>query len=137
MQLTSRKQRGPSIELQMTSMIDVTFLLLIFFMVTSNFMKTERELDPAIKINKQASHSQSHLEPTIIQVEQGKSDFVMKLGGREFTTAAELIVILRQLENKTEGAFVRVAPDAPFELAASAIQACKSAGFLKVSYQPQ
>ena len=48
MKLTNRRH-GSKIDLQMTSMIDVVFLLLIFFMVTSSFNKAERELDPAIK----------------------------------------------------------------------------------------
>ena len=45
MRLSSHKlQRETHLELPMTSMIDVVFLLLIFFMTTSAFVKTEREL---------------------------------------------------------------------------------------------
>ena len=44
MKLTSH--RASQLDMQMTSMIDVVFLLLIFFMVTSSFQKTERELEP-------------------------------------------------------------------------------------------
>ena len=44
MRLTNRRH-GSKIDLQMTSMIDCVFLLLIFFMVTSSFNKAERELD--------------------------------------------------------------------------------------------
>jgi biopolymer transport protein ExbD len=138
MQLSNRKNKGPSVELQMTSMIDVTFLLLIFFMITASFTKTERELDPQMKVNKQAPTSkQSQVEPAIIDLLKTEAGFIMRLGGREFTTAAELIPILRQMENKGDGAFVRVPPDVPFDLPATAIQACKSAGFPFVSYVPK
>ena len=53
MRLSSRKvERGARIELSMTSMIDVVFLLLIFFMTTTSFVKPERELDPTIRVNR-------------------------------------------------------------------------------------
>ena len=138
MKLTSRSGRHSSrIELQMTSMIDVVFLLLIFFMVTASFHKTERQLDPAIRVQRTAaSQTRKQLEPAIVDVVQGARGYVYRLGGREFTSADELTAVLRQFENKIDGAFVRVADAAPFEMAAVAIQACKSAQFLAVSYVP-
>jgi biopolymer transport protein ExbD len=134
MKLTSRRH-GSKLELQMTSMIDCVFLLLIFFMVTSSFNKAERELDPAIKVQRAGAGS-SDLAPAIIDVMRSDERFVFKLGGRELTTAAELTDVLRQLDNKLDGAVVRAADDAPFEMAAGAVQACKSAGFALVSYVP-
>lgn len=139
MRLTSRSGRHSSkIELQMTSMIDVVFLLLIFFIVTSSFHKTERELDPAIKVQKTSlSQTTSDLAPAIVEIVRGTSgSFVYKLGGREMTSAIELTDVLRQFDNKLEGAVVRVANEAPFEMAANAIQACKDARFSRVAYVP-
>lgn len=139
MKLSSHKlSRGRQIELQMTSMIDVVFLLLIFFMVTTSFARTERNLDSAIKVKKRsASESTSHLEPAIVDVARGAGGgFVFKLGGREMTSQQELTRVLSQFENKVDGAFVRVSDDAPFNMAAAAVQACKSAGFSAVSYVP-
>src|SRR5262245_11706872 len=135
MRLTNRRH-GSKIDLQMTSMIDCVFLLLIFFMVTSSFNKPERELDPAIKLQRAAGAAASDLAPAIIDVIRGTSGFVFKLGSREFDTPAELTDVLRQLDNKLDGAIVRVQDEAPFDMAASAIQACKSAGFALVSYVP-
>lgn len=138
MRLTSRKNLGASVELQMTSMIDVTFLLLIFFLVTSAFMPTERDLDPGIKVNKpSAAEVTSHVEPAIVDIVQAEGRFVYKLGGREMNTAAELLDVLRKLDNKGEGAFVRTEDAAPFDMAARAIQSCKSAGFINVQYIPK
>jgi biopolymer transport protein ExbD len=134
MRLTSRRH-GSKVELQMTSMIDVVFLLLIFFMVTSSFNKAERELDPAIKMQRAAGKA-ADLAPAIVDVVRGGSGFVFKLGGRELTSATELTGVLRQLDNKLDGAIVRVQDEAPFDMAASAIQACKAAGFALVSYVP-
>jgi len=105
----------------MTSMIDVVFLLLIFFMVTSSFVKTERDLDSGIKVERQsAGEQQSDFEPAIIDIVESEGRFVYRLGTREMTTQQELVEVLRLLENKADGAFVRVSDAAPFDMAAAA-----------------
>jgi biopolymer transport protein ExbD len=134
MRLTSRRHQS-KVEMQMTSMIDVVFLLLIFFMVTSSFNQAERELDPAVKVQR-AAPAAADLAPAVVDVVRGGDGFVYKLGGRQFSSTGELIEVMRQLENKLDGAVVRAADDAPFEMAAGAVQACKSAGFQLVSYVP-
>lgn len=138
MKLSSRKvQRETKIELSMTSMIDVVFLLLIFFMTTASFVKTERNLDSTIKVKQRsASGSANDLEPAIIEITQGSAGFVYKVGEREIVSDAELTSLLEQFDNKTDGAFVRVSAEAPYRMAAAAIQSCKSAGFGVVSYVP-
>ncbi len=138
MRLSSRKaQRGHKIELSMTSMIDIVFLLLIFFMTTASFVKTERDLDSSITVqSRSASQSPRDLEPAIVDVTRGAAGFVFKLGNREIESAEELEQLLQQFEYKMDGAFVRVSDEAPFRMAAAAIQACKSAGFPAVSYIP-
>lgn len=136
MRLTSRSHHRPPLELQMTSMIDCVFLLLIFFMVTTSFQRSERELDPAVKLQ-QARGQPSDLAPTIVEVLARPGGGLLRLGGREVATPAALTPLLRQLENKHDGAIVLVEDDAPFDLAAGAIQACKAAGFDLVSYVPR
>ena len=139
MRLSSRKlEQAGQIELSMTSMIDVVFLLLIFFLTTASFVRTERYLDSAIKVNsRSASQSANDMEPAIVEVVSGSGGgFVYKLGTRELVSIDELEGVLRQFENKGDGAFVRVSDEAPFRMAASAIQACKTAGFNTVSYIP-
>ena len=120
----------------MTSMIDVVFLLLIFFMTTSNFVLTEKNLDPSIKVERGSSSSPSELEPVIIEVVNVGGSFVYKLGAREMATREELVEVLTAMPPSTDGAFVRVADEAPFGMAAAAIQACKAANYLMVSYVP-
>jgi len=138
MKLSSRKlQREPRLELAMTSMIDVVFLLLIFFMTTSSFVETERHLNSSIQVNRQSSGQQADFEPAIVEVVQSGGRFVYRLGERELTTQQELTAILRQFDNKADGAFVLVSDDAPFAMAAAAIQACKTARFAMVSYVPE
>jgi len=135
MKLTSRRH-GSKIELQMTSMIDVVFLLLIFFMVTSSFHKAERELDPAVKVQRAAAAAAQDFSPAVVDVVRSAGGLVFRLGGRELTSAEQLTEVLAQLDNKVNGAVVRASDEAPFGMAASAVQACKSAGFALVSYVP-
>ena len=138
MRLTSRSgKHSGNLELNMTPMIDVVFLLLIFFMTTASFVETERELNPAIKVQRVSARSSGDLQPTVIDVVRGGSGrFVYRLGSREIETQQELTLVLRQFDNKTQGAFVRVSDDAIFDLPAAAIQAAKDAGYPFVSYVP-
>lgn len=137
MRLASQRRKATKVELGMTSMIDVVFLLLIFFMTTSSFFRTERNLDPAIRVERRsASAAANDLQPAIVEVVRSGERFVYRLGTREFASADELGEVLQQFDNKSEGAFVRVADEAPFGMAAAAVQACKSARFVPVSYVP-
>ena len=138
MRLTSHKRARGTLDLPMTSMIDVVFLLLIFFMTTTSMVKTERELDSGIQVQKQSVRGKaSDWEPAIVEIVANGGGFVFRVGGREAASAAELTEILRLFPNKADGAFVRVPDAAPFDLPAAAIQACKNAGFTAVSYVPQ
>jgi len=138
MKLSSQKRsREKTVELSMTSMIDVVFLLLIFFIATATFVRPERNLDSAIKVKSKGGQS-SPMEPVIVEVTQGAGgDFVFKLGSAEIDSQETLTRQLSQFPDKSEGAFVKVSDDAPFRMSAAAIQACKSAGFAAVSYVPE
>ncbi len=135
MKLTNRRH-GSKLDLQMTSMIDCVFLLLIFFMVTSSFNRTERELDTGITKEENKAQQTSDLTPIVVEIVKAGGGFVFQVGGRQLATGEELTAVLKQLENKLDGAYIRAADDAPFLMAAAAIQACKDAGFLKTIYAP-
>jgi len=138
MRLTSRSGKySGSLELNMTPMIDCVFLLLIFFMTTASFVETERELNPAIKVQRASARAAGDFQPAVIDVVKGSGGrFVYRVGGREIGTQQELTQVLKQFDNKVQGAFVRVSDDAIFDLPAAAIQAAKDAGFPFVSYVP-
>ncbi len=138
MKLSGHKlDRRKKLDLNMTSMIDVIFLLLIFFVTTAAFRKTEKDLDPAIKVNeKSATQAKTDFEPAMIDIVASGGRFVYKMGTREIGTYDELAGLLRQFPQKADGAIVRVSDDAPFGMAAAAVQACKSANFFTVSYVP-
>ncbi len=136
MKLTNRRiERQRKIQLSMTSMIDVVFLLLIFFITTTSFVRTERDLDSAIRVES-SSAAAADLQPTVVDVVRSGTGYVYRLGQRELDDPQELGQLLVQFDNKMEGAFVRVSDGAPFRMAAAAVQACKTAGFATVSYIP-
>jgi len=138
MKLSSRRiSHETKLDLNMTPMIDMIFLLLIFFIATAAFVAAERNLDSAIKPKQQVAASAARdLEPAVVDIVRGGAGFVFKVGGRELTTQDELTGVLKQFPYKLDGAFVRVSGDVPFGLAAAAIQACKDADFVTVSYVP-
>lgn len=119
----------------MTSMIDVVFLLLIFFIVTSTFIRPERQLISAIKVDQQRAAAElSNLDPAIVDVFRQNSNTVFRIGAVRTNDLETVKNLLKGFENKSEGAFVRVAGDVPFEAAAQAIGACRASGFSTVSY---
>lgn len=124
-------------ELPLTSLIDVVFLLLIYFLVTADFTGQESDLSSALGRKSAEGGVAADLLPQVLRVErrQGSESAVYKLGGREFTDGERLTEVLRKLP-KEAGVFVRVSDGVRVEDAAAAIQACKDAGFLRVSYVP-
>ena len=99
----------------MTSMIDVVFLLLIFFLVTTTFVKAERQLRPMIQVQEetQESSQQGFLEPAVVYVKRRGTQSIFKLGGREITAYDELLEVLQVFENKEDGSFVVVDDQSP------------------------
>jgi len=135
MKLSNRQLRGSQLELSMTSMIDVVFLLLIFFIVTTTFIRPEREIVSAVKVNeKRAAANDSNLEPAIVDVIRQNTQVIFRIGAVQTNDLEQVKKLLKGFENKSEGAFVRVADDVPYEAAAQAIGACHASGFDSVSY---
>ncbi len=138
MKLSNRQRdKSKKIELSMTSMIDVVFLLLIFFLVTTTFVTPERQIKSNIKVQNQSTATRpSDLDPAVIDVVQLNGKSVYKLGAITTNDIDELKKTLEAFENKFDGAFVRVSDDVEFGKAALAVNACKQAGFSLVSYIP-
>ena len=107
-------------------------------MVTSAFVGTERDLDSGIKVNRQAARQQDERFASRRSWTSWRPVGVSCSGWAPamYTAQEELTSVLRQFDNKADGAFVRVADGAPFAMAAAAIQACKTANFSTVAYVP-
>lgn len=125
---------GIASDLPMTSMIDVVFLLLIYFMITATFVR-ERELRSTLDSVREGSGRAADLAPQVVEVElrDGRSSY--RIGARIMRTQEELASVLAELP-KEGGVFVRVHGDAPWGAAAGALQAVQDAGFLRRTYVP-
>lgn len=122
--------------LPMAAMIDVVFLLLIYFMITAALHEPERDLASALRAESRAGSGRSaDLQPQVVTVGDGRETPIFAIGSRRAATRDELAGILAQLP-KDGGVFVRVLPTATVDSAAGALQACKDAGFTRVSYVP-
>lgn len=120
--------------LPMTSMIDVVFLLLIFFLVTANFSEREDRLASTIQSERTGSAVQD-LQPQIVSVELSGGRVVFRIGERAVETGPALRALLEQLP-KEAGVAVKVDDRVPIQAAATALQAAHDAGFTKRTYVP-
>lgn len=125
------------VPLNLASMIDVVFLLLIFFLFSSIITPSESQLTPNIQTQQVSSASRStDFSPQVLSVEiiDGKPGY--RIGSRVIATRSELLELLRELPHEL-GVFVRVSDSVPVGFAVGAIQCCRDAGFEKVTYVPE
>ena len=112
--------------LNLTSMIDILFLLIIFFMVATKFDELERNIDVAVPQVAQADENISPAKPVVVSVGSG--------GGIELdgvaVTLDELVARLAAARTPSGGPSVVIRGDAAcaFQNVASALAACREAG---------
>lgn len=134
--MRSSRRRSQWIELNLASMIDVTFLLLLYFMITMVFTLREDRLSPTLQTESdEGTGAVSDFQPQIVEVVLLQGDPAYKLGERIFRERAELEEALRPLP-KEPGVFVHVFDSVPVGFAVSAIQIARDAGFEQVTYVP-
>lgn len=76
------KEAGAGVSIEMTPMIDMVFLLLIFFLVATTFQQSEREMQIALPFANSSAPISALLQELIINVDaEGK----IILGGRTLT----------------------------------------------------
>ena len=128
-------RRLDRITLQLASMVDVIFLLLIYFMVTTVLAKPEDRLSPTLQTRTQEAGGVSDFEPQIIDVAMLDGRPGYQLGATILRDKRELRAALRSL-HKPGGVFIRVTDGVPVGFAMAAVQAGRDAGFSKVTYVP-
>ncbi len=77
--LIQAKQADTGITIEMTPMIDMVFLLLIFFLVATTFQQTEREMQIALPIASSSEPISALLQELVINVDV---DGKIIVGGR-------------------------------------------------------
>lgn len=128
-------------ELKLTSMIDVVFLLLIFFIVTLKFRVPERRM--------QADLPQDSIEVTAEDVEQVQimirrdgDDVIIEVNNdvyRDFEALERRLRGLRELFARTRTPHIFIldgSQDLPFQHFVSGVNACLAAGIPDISFAP-
>lgn len=116
-------------------MIDVTFLLLIYFLVTTVLTPPEDILAPALNMEDGTSMKQEDLEPQIVKVELLEGNPTYTIGGNVCHDKKELLKVLANLPTDP-GVIIRVGNNIPVGFAVAAIQTARDAKFQKVTYVP-
>lgn len=136
MKLVRPSQRDSGLgRLPITPMIDIVFLLLIYFMVTSTLTPSESDLASALASERQQGGAAADFEPQIVTVDAADGGAVFRIGDRTVTDQRELTVLLQALP-KEGGVFIRGLDRAPIWAIAAAKQAAVDAGFTKRTYVP-
>jgi biopolymer transport protein ExbD len=124
------------ITLNLASMIDVTFLLLIYFMVTMVIQPQEDRLSPTLQTESaEGASSENDFQTQIVDVLLLDGEPTYRIGGRDCRDRASLQAVLDPLP-KSVGVFVKVNAGVPVGFAVTAIQVARDAGFEQVTYVP-
>ncbi|MHC4989435.1 MAG: ExbD/TolR family protein [Planctomycetota bacterium] len=124
------------ITLNLASMIDVIFLLLIYFMVTTVLARPEDRLSPTLQTRQESQAGpSSDFQPQIVEVRRGANGPEYRLGTRVIPTRQELEQVLVGLP-KEAGVFIQVHDQVPVGFAVAAVQISRDVGFEKVTYVP-
>lgn len=112
--------------LNLTSMIDVLFLLIIFFMVATKFDEMERSIEVAVPEVAQAGETTPPQHPLVVSV---SADGHLDLDGSA-VTAEELTTRLAAARTPLTEPTVVIHGDSkcPFQYVADALGACRQAG---------
>jgi biopolymer transport protein ExbD len=124
------------VRLPLVALIDVVLFLLLYFVMAGTLAPEEMELPSALRTDRQGAGPGADLQPQILYVESSGGRTRYRLGERAVADRPALESLLKQLPRET-GVTVRVAPDVEVQAAATALQACRNAGFEKVSYVAQ
>ncbi len=135
---SGQNRRGRSSHLgvlPLTSMIDVVFLLLVYFLVTSNFAQPEKELSSSVQTEGGGVRT-SELQPQVVEISRGNGgSVVFQIGAHRVGTKEALVEVLSSLP-KDPGVAIRANRDVPISAVAEAMQASQDAGFVRRSYVP-
>jgi biopolymer transport protein ExbD len=116
-------------------MIDVTFLLLIYFIVSTVISSPEDQVVTSITIEKGSEVDPSLLEPQVITVGVVDAKPAYTIGNKVLFDRKQLAAVLSSLLQEP-GVVIKVKDGAHSGFAIAAIQEARKAGFEKVTYVP-
>jgi len=131
------RRRGPDrVTINLASMIDVSFLLLFYFMVATMIHDRENRLSAGVQTQSQgAPGSVGDFQAQNVEVRTVEGAAAYLLGDRVCRDRGELAAALQPLPKKA-GVFVKVFDDVDVGFAVAAVQVAHDVGFEQVTYVP-
>ena len=138
MLLTRQKQNPVPPQLNMASMVDVVFLLLIFFMCTSSFTQIEDKLTTQLsQVGSGANQQTIELPPIRISLWRSASGSVLITCGEDIFRESEFRNLVKKLEEWRNIDDIRVIIEGqgtvPFGSMVRALDACYQADLRQVA----
>ena len=136
-------QRPPMVQLSMTSMIDVIFLLLIFFVCTANFERLEALLATELAASG-VTGSVSVTQPEILNLDHARITISYKnnqpawqVEGRDCRSLRDLQAVLVQIARAKDDFPLVISCDenVPVEFWLDVIDACRQVGLTNISFE--
>lgn len=126
----TNRQQGA--ELELAPMIDVVFLLLIFFIVTWQFARFERDMDISVPAAEEAQDTDRQTGEIIVNV---RDDGTIILNGR-IVSESELLEKLQSISEAypDQAVILRGASEANFQAIINVLDQIKKAGIWNVAF---
>jgi biopolymer transport protein ExbD len=142
MLLTRQKQDPSKPQLNMASMIDVVFLLLIFFMCTSSFTQIEDNLPTQLtQINSASAQQSAELPPVRISLKRSASGTVVITCENDTFMESDTSGLLKKLEQLRTIDDIRVIIDGqgsvPFGSMVKVLDICYQAKLGRVAFSAE
>lgn len=130
-----RNSQPPSAEFQIAPMIDVVFLLLIFFIVTYQLSDYETELDVSVPTAEEGATTKRGYLEEIINIRSDGTIIMQK----KVYTLDELEAKMRRLArvNRNQPIRIRGDGDTQYQNVANVIDRCAKSGIFNVSFATQ
>ena len=121
--------------MQLAPMIDIVFLLLIFFIVTWQFSREEMDLKIAVPTSEEGADPQRVLGEIILNV---RSDGTVSVWGQE-KNLDQLAGTLREIASQHKNQPVRIRGDAStqFQEIVKVMDVCQRSGIWNISFATQ
>lgn len=124
--LLGARERDSGLTLELTPLIDMMFLLLIFFLVATTFHQEEREMQVALPYAVNAGPISANLQELIINVDRAGQIFV---GGRAVTPEELRTQVAQRVQvNPEQKVAVRGDRQTTYASIVRVLDICKAAG---------
>jgi len=136
MKLSKQQLKRPLPELNITSMVDIIFLLLIFFMCTTTFNSPELILPTQMPGQGKSSHNIEH-DPIEISFAYHTQNVSIQCDKQPCNDFEQLKTMLTQRKSLGDlPVIISATGDVPFKYLAQALDVSYALGYEKVGYAP-